>query len=57
MTFFPSAQEKPVFVVVSLSLDLCQILKINDRKYGSQNKKDLGEDTSRVVSVPRGSGV
>ena len=53
MPIFPSAYEKPFFVVGSLSLGLCQILEINDRNYGSQNKNDLGEETSRVVRIHR----
>ena len=51
MSIFPSAHEKPVFVVGSLSLGLYWILKINDRKYGSQNKNGFGEDTLRVVRI------
>ena len=54
---FPSAHEKPVFVVGSLSLGLCQVLKINDRNYGSQNNNDLGEETFRVVRIPRSRGI
>ena len=53
----PSAHEKPVFVVGYLSLGLCHVLKINYRNYGSQTKKNLGEDTSRVVRVHRGRGI
>ena len=57
MPIMPSAHEKPFFVVGILSLGLCQVLEIDDRNAGSQNKSDLGEDTSRVVRIHRGRGV
>ena len=57
MPFSPSAHEKPFFVVGFLSLGLCHVLRINDRNYGSQNKKYLGEDTSLVVRIHRSRGV
>ena len=44
---FPIAHEKPVFVVGSWSLGPRHVLEINERNCGSENKKDLGEDTSR----------
>ena len=42
---FPIAHEKPVFVVGSWSLGPRHVLEINERNCGSENKKDLGEDT------------
>ena len=54
--FFPSAHEKLGFVVGSLYLGLCRVLKIDDRKHGSQNKNDLGKVTSRVVRIHRAVG-
>ena len=57
MPFFPLAHGIPVFVVCSLPLGLCHVAEINDRNYGSQNKKGLGEDTSREVRIHRGREV
>ena len=57
MPIFPSANEKPVFVVGSESLVPCKILGINDRNCGIQNKNDLGEESSSVVRIHRGRGV
>ena len=57
MPILPSAHEKPFFVVGIFSLGLCQVLEINDRNYGSQNKNDLREDTFRVARIHRGRWV
>ena len=51
--FSTSGHEKPVFVVGSLVLGLCRVLKINDRNYGNQNKKDLGEQVKERRGVIR----
>ena len=50
--FLPSAHGKPIFVVGSLSLGLCKVLKINDRNYGSQENNDFG-DILVWVKTPR----
>ena len=56
---FPIAHEKPVFVVGSWSLGPRHVLEINERNCGSENKKDLGEDTSRgeITKGGRSGGI
>ena len=56
---FPIAHEKPFFVVGSWSLGPRHVLEINERNCGSENKKDLGEDTSRgeITKGGRSGGI
>ena len=56
---FLIAHEKTVFVVGSWSLGPRHVLEINERNCGSENKKDLGEDTSRgeITKGGRSGGI
>ena len=55
---FPIAHEKPVLINGSWSLGPRHVLEISERNCGSENKKDLGENTSREkITEGRGSGV
>ena len=57
---FPIAHEKTVFVVGSFGRwARAMFLEINERNCGSENKKDLGEDTSRgeITKGGRSGGI